>query len=175
MKRSVKNMAAVLVLVGCMLINGIYAYFTDNDTIINKITIGSVNTQIVEEFDPPVKIEPNTEFVKDVKVRNTGISDCYVRVRVLFSDNYIEKNCSINWNEENWTYKSSDGYWYYTRSLKAGEETESLFTKVSLSSDFNIDDISVFDIYVYHESYQSGGHADYEEAWDYYKRNKPNQ
>ena len=43
------------------------------------------------------------------------------------------KYISLNFDEANWTEKN--GYYYYNGTVKPGQETEPLFTKVSFSKD----------------------------------------
>ena len=109
---------------------GIYAFLSDGDTANNRTTIGGVTTDIPEKFTPPDDIKPGDVITKDVKIRNTGKDDCYVRVRSLFSDSDMEKYCTVNYNTTDFTYNKNDGYYYYKKVLKKGETTPSLFTTV---------------------------------------------
>ncbi len=111
-------------------------------------------------------------ITKDVKIRNTGKDDCYVRVLSLFSDSDMEKYCTVNYNTTDFTYNKNDGYYYYKKVLKKGETTPSLFTTVTISKNIPQDEIRKFDIIVYQESYQSYGFDSYQAAWDHYHRNQ---
>lgn len=70
--------AAIVVLAS----GGIYAYLTGAEKARNSISIGQVRTEIDEDF-------PNRTddiYKKEVCIKNTGISPCYVRVFLGLSD-----------------------------------------------------------------------------------------
>lgn len=166
--------ASIAVLLIASIGIGIYAFLSDGDTANNRTTIGGVTTDIPEKFTPPDDIKPGDVITKDVKIRNTGKDDCYVRVRSLFSDSDMEKYCTVNYNSTDFTYNKNDGYYYYKKVLKKGETTPSLFTTVTISKNIPQDEIKKFDIIVYQESYQSYGFDSYQAAWDHYHRNQKN-
>lgn len=151
----------------------ISAYLSDADTARNRITIGSNVIEIVEEFEPPKKLEPGITFKKDVKVTNTGTVNCYIRVMAVFANGDMGSYCTVNWNDDVWCYNEQDGYWYYPVRVAAGATTPSLFTTVTLSEDIPEAEITDFDIIIYAESYQSYGFDHYTEAWENYQKNKP--
>ena len=115
--------ASIAVLLIASIGIGIYAFLSDGDTANNRTTIGGVTTDIPEKFTPPDDIKPGDVITKDVKIRNTGKDDCYVRVRSLFSDSDMEKYCTVNYNTTDFTYNKNDGYYYYKKVLKKGETT----------------------------------------------------
>lgn len=154
---------------------GVYSYLSDKDTHSNKISIGGVNTEVVEDFDPPKKLEPGTSFTKDVKVKNLGPSDCYIRIKAVFTDSDMGDRCTVDFNTDDFIYHEDDGYYYYPKALKDGESTPSLFTKVTLSDEIPPEEIKDFDILIYSEAYQSEGFDFYKDAWEYYHRNKPTE
>lgn len=165
----------------CMGVAGIYAYLSDGDKASNTFTIGGNRVGITEEFEPPEKLEPGVEFKKDVSVTNVGPSDCYVRVKAVFTDSDMEKYCTVDFNSSSdandrsadYWYNSEDGYYYYKEILESGDRSPSLFTKVSISEDIPANEIKEFDILVYVESYQSAGFDNYRDAWAHYHRNDP--
>ena len=156
---------------------GIYTYLSDGDNSKNDFTVGSVNTEIVEEFTPPTKLEPGIRFTKDVKVRNLGPNDCYIRIKAVFTDSDMGDSCEVDWNTDDFVYNEKDGYYYYKEIVKAEEFTESLFTTVTLSTEILPEEIKDFNILIYSEAYQTGGKINgkwreftgYEEAWTYYQ------
>ena len=166
------------------LTNGIQSYFSDADKADNKITIGGNNIRIEEEFKPPSTLLPGISFKKDVKVTNDGPNDCYVRIKAVFTDSDMEKYCNVDWNiysENNlkgWIYNEEDGYYYYPVSIAVSEKTSSLFTTITMKEVYDNETVTAkdfkdFDILVYAESFQADGFDNYEEAWAYYHRNKP--
>ncbi len=150
-------------------ITDINAYFTDADTAINEIIYGSVDTKIVEDYTPE-RPDPGDEIKKVVSIQNVGKSDCYVRVKALFSDSDMEKVCTVDWNTTDWVYNSADGYYYYKGRIKNGESTTNLCTAVKVLP--TATNIKKFDIIVYAECCQAEPHSNYKEAWEYLERNK---
>ena len=80
---------------------------------------------------------PGTKVTKIVEVKNTGTGAAFLRL-------YVEKNVygadqkpmksdpvSLNFNDTDWTYSESEGYYYYNRPLEPGKTTEPLFTTVT--------------------------------------------
>ena len=188
------KLTALLSLLMAMILvagSGILAYLIDADRAKNEITIGSNTIQIEEEFTPPAEVKPGVTFTKNVKVKNTGPTDCYVRIKAVFTTSDMEKFCEVDWNTTDWIYSPADNYWYYPRYICEGEKTPSLFTKVSVKERYDFDGdgteedgeiipeavIQDFDIIVYAESYQAGEFRDYEnaylDAWSHYQANKP--
>lgn len=164
---------AILVIVCLFGIGATAAYLSDADQADNRLMIGGNNTKIVEEFDPPEKLKPGISFKKDVKVVNLGPSDCYVRIKAVFTDGGMEKYCTLDYNDQDFVYDKEDGYYYYKSVLKEGEKTPSLFTTVKITEDAPENSMKDFDILVYTESYQSKGFSDYQAAWEHFQKNKP--
>lgn len=185
-------LAAVLVLSG---IGGVAAYYNDADDSFNRMTVGGSNVTIVENFDPPKIIEPGTVITKEVSVTNLGPSECYTRVKAVFTTSDMEKYCTVDWNvydaETNptgWIYNAEDNFWYYPGELMDGDRTTNLFNTITVAEYYDFDGngeideeteaipqsaIESFDVLVYAESYQSRGYDDYQEAWAAYRVNKP--
>ncbi len=131
-------------------IEKINGFFTDEETSTNKLTIGSVETEIVEENDTKI-ISPGEEFKKIVKVRNTGKNPCYVRIKVLISPEKYKDELNLDIDITNWEY--NNGYYYYKNVLNVNKETPPLFTKLTIPQDLKDGDI--FDINIYSEGVQS--------------------
>ena len=179
------NKSTVVLLCSLLLIGvsitGVFAYLMDADKANNVTVVGGNRIEIVEEFDPPDKIEPNVEFTKDVSVNNVGLSDCFVRVKAVFTDSDMEKYCTVDFNSSedasdntvDYWYNKEDGYYYLKEILESGERSASLFTKIKISEDIPANEIKDFDVLVYVESYQSEGFTDYKDAWTHYHRNNP--
>ncbi len=179
----------LLILAICM--TSLMAYLTDADRAKNTFVVGGNNISIEEGFTPPPELKPGITFTKNVKVKNNGPSDCYVRIKAVFTDSDIEKYCEVDWNTTDWIYNAEDNYWYYPEAIEKGDKTPSLFTKVTIEEVYDFDGngtaeedetipasvIQDFDIIVYAESYQVGRFQGYEnaylDAWDHYQTNKP--
>lgn len=128
-------MAALTASLSFMGTTGIMAYLTDiGPTFGNNFTIAlDSKTTVVEKYPD---FEPGNDFAnyeKTIQVANVGYIDCYVRVRLDFSDSDVESKTTFSWDGTNyysvadyknhlpqgWTYNSSDGYYYYTPILYA--------------------------------------------------------
>ncbi|MGN0538203.1 MAG: SipW-dependent-type signal peptide-containing protein [Acutalibacteraceae bacterium] len=124
------------------------AYFTAEDTALNKISTGSVDIDIVETMQTDCGIQPYedpTEPIlagdtvsKIVQVKNTGTGDTYIRAKITvdFEDNteLSTDMITLNLNTDKWEL-AEDGYYYYKDIVPAGETTEALFDSFVLSTD----------------------------------------
>ena len=192
-KTRIATILALVLVISC--IGGVAAYYNDADNSVNTMTVGGSNVSIVENFDPPKEILPGTVITKEVSVVNMGPSECYVRVKAVFTTSDMEKYCTVDWNlydaETNptgWIYDEEDNFWYYPVEMKDNDHTTNLFNTITVAThyDFNgdgvIDEeteaipesvIESFDVLVYTEAYQSRGYDDYKDAWTDYAVNKP--
>ena len=176
----------------------------------NEITVGYDRIEIVEQFTPPTKQEPNKDssYKKRVTVKNNGDTPCFVRVYADFSSAEIRSISSFSFDEEGSNYYSAEremtsdnfvyevteadnnwvfvpdsdaelgselgGYYYYTKPLKAGEETPPLFTYVK--TDNTNHDVQQYDVIVYAESVQTvtqdgQSEHDYKYVWQEFLKN----
>ena len=136
---------SLLVILAALTAAGTLAYYTDSARTHNVITSGKVNIALLEwadkEHNKPFKdktgVMPGTKVTKIVEVKNTGTGAAFLRL-------YVEKNVyganqepmdtepvSLNFDNRNWTYSESEGYYYYNRPLEPGKTTEPLFTAVT--------------------------------------------
>lgn len=153
MRKSIKILSTILALLVIFIvcnIENINAFFSDSDTLINEVKIGSIKTEIIEENDTKT-IVPGDNFKKVVSVKNIGESPCYVRIRVLISPNQYTKELNLDINTFDWDYQN--GYYYYKHVLYCGESTTPLFTQLTVPS--GLKDGDVFDIDIYNESVQA--------------------
>lgn len=175
-----KKLIKLLLIIFCAIlflsisIAGISAYLINTDTAVNVLTIGNNNIEIFEDFPVP-NPQPGSSHKKVVQITNTGSVECYVRVLATFSNSDMGDYCSIDWNTNDWVYNSSDGYWYYTGAIAAGEATQPLFTKITIFSSISEENMKDFEVIVYAESLQSRGFANYQVAWEEFQKNKPDQ
>lgn len=158
------------------------AYLMDMDFDLNKFVYGAVEIEMISNYSMPDSVVPGSTIPNDIKVKNIGPNDCYVRVKAVFTDSNMEEICSVNWNTSDWEYNSADRYWYYKSILPVGETTSSLCTTVSVSSSAKADSIKEFEVLRYAEAYQTGSFiffenqwrkfTGYAEAWEHFKINK---
>lgn len=144
MKRKLLIVSVLAILVA-VTAAGTLAYFTDTGTAHNVITTGNVEIELNEWadeactqlFQDKTGVMPGTKVTKIVEVKNTGTGAAFLRL-------YVEKNVydanqkpmesdpvSLDFDNRNWTYSESEGYYYYNRPLEPGKTTEPLFTTVT--------------------------------------------
>lgn len=177
-----KNVIFFLFVTGLLCTLGTAAYFSDFDKKVNTAAVGSVITEIDEDFpDPtPTPVEDNPSYKKKIWAGNFSgnekgfNADCYVRMSLSYSDNDIGKGVELlGLDTVNWLYNAKDGYYYYRNKVAEGEVTTPLCTGFRINSkkidDTYRDSISDFEINVYEEAVQAEGFSDYKSAWSYFK------
>ncbi len=157
-KKIVLALAGVIALVGIASI-GANAYFTSQDKESTTFKIVKIDTEIEEQIDLVDK--------KVITVKNTGNSECYVRVRIstspqeLINAVVLDDFNSNDWYEvkvdENQDGKVDYSYYYYRRVLEAGKSTEALHSGYLINSELlqnmQLSSVAV-DIMAYEESVQ---------------------
>ena len=160
------------------LIQKTQAYLTDQKEVSNLVRPGYNRTEITENFPPvtPTPLVQNPTYVKNVQVVNSpeqGNVPCYVRIRLLYSDDDVGRAVRLlDMDQINWSYSPGDGFYYYKHILNPGESTTSLFQKVQLQDALTEktyqENIPYLDLEVYEESVQADVFADYLSAWSYH-------
>lgn len=145
--------------------SSVLAYLTASDYENNEFTVGACNTEIIEKYDAPDRLEPGISFTKDVRVKNIGPSDCFVRIKAVFTNQDMGKFCIVDWNLKDYELNSSDGYYYYKERLAEGDMTESLFTTVKISDSVDKDEMQEFDILIYSEALRCTDGEVYKQVW----------
>lgn len=123
------NVAVIAVLFLCIIagtVGGAYAYLTaKTDPISNEFIPAKISCLVEEDFAEGVK--------SNVKVRNTGNIDAYIRAvvvatfvsedgKVLATAPKESVDYFIQWGDDGWI-KGQDGYWYHTKPVKPEETT----------------------------------------------------
>ena len=118
-----------VVFVGSVSVPSAMAYFT---TYVEaqggyEITLGD-ETEIEEDVK---------DMTKSISIKNTGETDCYVRVKVFCGSqlNITYSGAVDGSGNQYWTL-DNDGYWYYKDILKTGESSEVLNAKINLPEDY---------------------------------------
>lgn len=146
--------AAAAILVIALAVGGSMAAFTADVTTVNKITMGSVKLAVhqyhVDENGTrsawkdadAVNVIPGEKVSQIVTVENTGSSDAWIRVKPVMSVALAEENKDATVDismigldgtaAANWTQK--DGWYYYTKALKAGATTEPVYTGIAFAA-----------------------------------------
>lgn len=180
-----KRLYAVLALLLCIVsVSASFALFSSWKTAENNLSVGHNEIEVVEDFDPPPKLEQDTTFRKTVQVRNTGNVPCYVRVFADFSDSEIRDVALFSADgatfspvadyqanlPQGWVYDKNTNYYYYTVPVQPGEATPALFHSVQVKFP-NEQSVREFQIIVSADSIQTAGAdgveiGNYKTAWE---------
>ena len=137
MKKKTKRLFFLAGAAGCTmaaaiwLLPGTSAYFTDHESVWNRMVFGHNTSTIDEEFPTPTPVPPGKSVVKRVKIRNEGSVACYIRAALIFSEP-IEAIEGLD--TENWV-KGEDDYYYYKKPVSEGESTTELFTGIRVAKE----------------------------------------
>lgn len=155
--------AAVIALAGSLTVSPAMAFFTANTGAsgVRGIRFG-VDTKLEEEI-------VNSE--KQVRVRNTGKSPCWVRAKIFYGESGTEGLApSVTVEGINWS-QGDDGWYYYTELLEAPEREEdekvTELLKVSYEAPENAPDYDIIVVYEYMPfmgEEEGGGRAAWEKA-----------
>ena len=164
LKRAAKGLAKtdllVLFLLCLMLVGVTAGFLISTDSVTNRLSCGYNTAEIVENYVPLSSFAKGEEVTKEVKVRNEGSVPCYVRVFAEISRPEAREAIDVDFSTSDWS-KMSDGYYYYSRVLNAGEESSSLYTTLTAK-----ENVSDFEMICYSESVQSYGFAGAKEAFE---------
>lgn len=155
MKKTTKKLLLALSLAAVLSVGGTLAYFTDTDETSNMTTIGHVdgsleertNENNVEQTENGItyldKIVPGDVISKEPYIVLDGESQsAYARVTISVESDanldseqkakleLVKDNLDIN-NAGGW-YKGNDGYYYYNQILNPNDESQNIFTKVTI-------------------------------------------
>ncbi|MGN1391549.1 MAG: SipW-dependent-type signal peptide-containing protein [Sharpea porci] len=155
MKKTTKKLLLALSLAAVLSVGGTLAYFTDTDETSNMTTIGHVdgsleertNENNVEQTENGItyldKIVPGDVISKEPYIVLDGESQsAYARVTISVESDanldseqkakleLVKDNLDVN-NAGGW-YKGNDGYYYYNQILNPNDESQNIFTKVTI-------------------------------------------
>ena len=171
----------VLLIVGILGTATTFALLTSaTGTVVNRFSVGDVNTHIDEEFDG--KVEAGATIKKTPAIVNDGPSPAFIRARItispstdlelLYGDwtdgrftssgNKLEQSANVNMH--NWSYNEVDGFYYYhvvTAPDTDYEVTETLFDAVEIGTSVKQNfDITIYQEAVFAEGYEAGAVVD---------------
>lgn len=175
MKRK-KYWIVFLVLASVIFITGTSAVFLSLSGKNNKVTVGSNEIEIVEDFKLPehIKAGEETTFQKKVQIKNNGTAKVFVRVKIQYSNDFLSPYITLSKPEGAWSYisegKELGGYFYFIAPLPGKAMTPELLESVVISADAPRSAFRDFDLIVYAESIQTT-YENYKEAWrDYLQK-----
>ena len=102
--------------------------------------LGGIETEIEEEVD---LVDPR----KEIKLKNTGSNECFVRLKVL-TGNILKENmqCTEPGGEGKWT-PGEDDYYYFSDVLQPDEST----TQLNVSFVFPKEEMEQFNVIIVQE------------------------
>lgn len=151
MKKKSLALALSLALIAVVGIGSTFAYFTDNDTKTNVVTMGHVDIELNEynEMNELQKdgmtfdnIVPGETVYKAAQVEVADDSEpCYVRVKVEYK--WTDENCKVSFdgvelNVDSAKWTKENDYYVRNEALKANDKAL-LFEKVTLPTEWNND------------------------------------
>lgn len=114
----------------------------------NRFTVAKMSTEIEEEIEG---------MVKKPAVKNTGTSDCLVRMRYTVSPENLGNPPILTVEADGkgvWVL-AEDGFYYYQGILKASQTTPQLELGVTVRDGVTIEELQDADITIYQESIQT--------------------
>lgn len=145
MKKKLLVAALAVIMVVTAIAGASLAYLTDKEEATNEFTVGNVDIELTEpNWDATGKAEaedvyPGEPLAKDPTVENVGKNPCFLRLSVSALDQFAAAydGAMITYRTdyvdgklgENWVLHT-DGYFYYTKVLAAGETTGALFDQI---------------------------------------------
>lgn len=126
-KKTICLTAVALLLIMSLMVGTAMAYFTTYAVAQGgySIKLGFSKTEIQETVTDK----------KEIRIKNTGDYDCYVRLKALVGDKYKDDlRYSEPGGKGRWT-PNADGYYYYSDILKPGESTEQIDVTFVLPQD----------------------------------------
>ncbi len=128
MKKRKWMLGSAMLLVVILVAGGTLAWFTATaDPVVNEFTAGTLEIELIDEFDGAPNVNPGDCYDKEVYVRNLGTKRAFIRIEknIAFEPeldlDVVEYELGAGWVEYN-------GYFYYTLEVAAeGGETGPLF------------------------------------------------
>ena len=173
-KKKLLTMVLALVLIGAVGVGATLAYFTDNDSATNVVTMGHVNIELTEEDwtygeTGITGVTPGQEIAKDPTISLVGNSlDAFVRIKlevtgfdgVENADTYKAEVLEDLVLGEGWT-KVGDYYYYAEKLTKDNASTTALFESVTIPYEWTNEVANAtFNILVSAEAIQADNLAD---------------
>ena len=132
MKKKIMAVCLTVCLAAVAVIGGTLAYFTDKDEAENVFTVGNVNIDLTEpNWDAEGSkdadtVYPGEPLKKDPTVTVDEKSNpCFgEKGDIIYRTDYVDNKLGENW------VLHTDGYYYYTKVMEAGQTTDALFDQI---------------------------------------------
>ena len=188
-----KKTAIMIACSGFLLITAFFgpsimAFLSSMTSADNEITTGLNTITLEKTGDFPAMPENGAASSGDaaVKITNTGDVPCYVRLKVIISNDQLAGLTTLqNLDLTHWSNKYIDpvgydtgdnssydngsnlyGYYYFEQPLGEGESTTELFNGVNIAAGSTDVMCYNYGISVYAESVQEGDSSSWEDAWE---------
>ena len=103
--KKVLAMVLALCLAMAMGVGATLAYLKSTDSAVNTFTVGNVAIDLQEEFKQDSKLLPGIDVQKQIKVKNTGTEEAYVRIHMAIpqmldsgSPEFLAYKNTLHWN-----------------------------------------------------------------------------
>lgn len=103
--KKVLAMVLALCLAMAMGVGATLAYLKATDSAVNTFTVGNVAIDLQEEFKQDSKLLPGIDVQKQIKVKNTGTEEAYVRIHMAIpkmldsgSPEFLAYKNTLHWN-----------------------------------------------------------------------------
>lgn len=154
MKKRNVVLISSLVLAVLLVVGGTMAWFTaETKPVANKFKTGTVKIEVNDIFDTEAaqNVNPGDEYSKVVSVTNKGTKDAYIRVKLtpewqgglpnVIDVETPEQEMAVLMAKypllnNGWVYNASDGWYYYTSVVEAGDSTPNIIEKVKFEGKY---------------------------------------
>ena len=142
-----KSLIAIVLVALVGIIGATFAYFTSTSRLTNTFQTGTYSTSVKETFISPDNWTPGTTTTKKVNVTNNG--SVAVAVRAKYTEKWTAANGTTLDGVRNgvkvaqftvgsdWI-ASTDGYYYYTKTLATGQTSSDFISSVTFNKDFEL-------------------------------------
>lgn len=179
MKTAIMKPLAIVVcaiLLVAATVAGTVAFLTDQASVNNTFTVGSVEITLdeanvtaygVKDGESRVdkneyKLIPGHSYLKDPTIHvQEGSENCYIFFKI---ENGLNGDATFDIDADNWTEIGTSGVYYYKAVAIAGEDYVA-FTTFKLSNNINVANYENAEINVTAYAVQADGFANAEAAW----------
>lgn len=165
MKKQKRALVAAVAGISAIAIGATIAYNQDSMFFNNNFTLSDSEIEYTELFTSPENWQPCQPVEKKFTVTNKSAEPVAVRFKLneywrknnstYPATNHVDTDMPITWNDNgttkrmvvitpdqaganDWTYDSTDGWYYLNRNLAAGATTSSYLSQVMLDCDLNL-------------------------------------
>ena len=134
MKKRKMMLGSAMILAILLVAGGTLAWFTATaEPVVNEFTAGTVEIELIDNFDGAPNVNPGDCYQKVIYVKNTGTKKAYIRIKADAVFDGGQSTDVLRYGLEKpglwgllpgWTEK--DGYFYYNHKVHPGHYTKPL-------------------------------------------------